>query len=110
MSGIYIPNIKMPKTCMKCFCLDPQWARCQILGKGFSEDEEPMKSRPKWCPLIDIQEHGQLIDVNALSMTDFEIATCALEKGNPYKNGLEYLLKKIENAPIIIQADKDGIE
>lgn len=93
--GIYITNIKMPKTCMKCFCLDPQWSRCQILGKGFSKNEEPMKNRPKWCPLINVQEHGRLIDADALSNKLYEEDAITI-------SGLHIL----NRFPTIISADK----
>lgn len=41
----------------------------------------------------------RLIDADLIGLTDFEIITC---DGN-YKTGLEILLKKIEEAPVINQ-------
>ena len=44
----------------------------------------------------------KLIDADNIGLTNFEIILC--QEGNPYKNALEMLLKKIENAPTIIEA------
>ena len=46
--------------------------------------------------------HGRLIDADKIGLTDFEIILC--QKENPFKNALEMLLEKIENAPTVIQA------
>ena len=51
---------------------------------------------------VPVQPHGRLIDADKIGLTDFEIILC--QKGNPFKNALEMLLEKIENAPTVIQA------
>ena len=55
----------------------------------------------------EVPAHGRLIDADKIGLTNFEIILC--QKGNPYKNALEMLLKKIENAPTIIPAENGEI-
>ena len=55
---------------------------------------------------IHVQRHGRLIDADNIGLTNFEIILC--QEGNPYKNALEMILKKIENAPTVIQASEES--
>ncbi|MBR6859730.1 MAG: hypothetical protein IKM73_00215 [Acidaminococcaceae bacterium] len=54
----------------------------------------------------ELPPHGRCIDADKIGLTDFEIILC--QKGNPFKNALEMLLEKIENAPTIIPASEEG--
>ena len=47
--------------------------------------------------------HGDLIDGSKIGLTDFEIVMC----NGDYKEGLKLLVDKIDNAPIIIEADME---
>ena len=96
--SILIKGMEMPTSCADCRF----YGATYCYAKG-DEDAHSTLS----CPLISIPPHGDLIDRNGLDMTDFEISTCVLDKGNPFKNGLEYLLKKIEDAPTIIEAEEN---
>ena len=100
--SILIKDMEMPKSCNECILSIEQ--ACGLSG-NIVPNYWARLDRPPWCELVELPPHGDLIDRKALSMTDFEIATCTLAKGNPYKNGLEYLLNKIENAPTIIEAE-----
>lgn len=53
---------------------------------------------------VPVPPHGRLIDADNIGLTDFEIILC--QKGNPFKNALEMLLEKIENAPTIIPEEE----
>lgn len=102
--SILIKGIEMPKRCNGCaFNLI---GHCMAY-KGLYVERKNLEynSKPEWCPLVPVPPHGDLIDRNAITMTDFEIATCVLDRVNPYKNGFEYLLKKFEDAPTIIEAE-----
>ena len=57
---------------------------------------------------VPVPPHGRCIDADKIGLTDFEIILC--QKGNPFKNALEMLLEKIENAPTIIPADGKDIK
>ena len=105
-------EIDMPKNCNGCplhFYEGQGICSCCVLPT--IEDDEilkPWKNRRKDCPLKAVPEHGRLIDANKIGLTNFEIILC--QKGNPFKNALEMLLEKIENAPTVIQADDKDIK
>ena len=117
MSGVYIKGMEMPKNCAACRIghRDTGWDNedneceivfCPIINQGSClEDAEAKKHR--LCPLVPVPEHGRVIDADKIGLTNFEIILC--QKGNPYKNALEMLLKKIENAPTIIPAENGEI-
>lgn len=90
--SILIRDMEMPKNCGAC----PLRASC--IYRIYLE------RRPDYCPLVEVQPHGRLIDAEKLGLTDFEIILC--QKGNPFKNALEMLLDKIENAQTIIEAEE----
>ena len=58
----------------------------------------------EFAEVEEIQPHGRLIDADKIGLTDFEIILC--QKGNPFKNALEMLLEKIEDAPTVIEAEE----
>ena len=101
-------EIEMPKSCFDCPISHSAYCRtiaCGITGKTISAPDCE-KTRLDSCPLIPFQPHGRLIDANKIGLTDFEIILC--QEGNPFKNALEMLLEKIENAPTIILASEEG--
>jgi hypothetical protein len=53
------------------------------------------------CPLTDVPHHGDLIERQAVSLSDFEIAMC----GGDYKEALKMLLQKVRDTPTIIPAN-----
>ncbi|MBO7731593.1 MAG: hypothetical protein J6S67_03550 [Methanobrevibacter sp.] len=57
---------------------------------------------------VNILSHGRLIDADKIGLTDIEIFMCSTMNGDKFKNALEMLLEKIENAPIIIPAEREG--
>ena len=95
MSGVYIKGMEMPKDGV-------YWCEIGVAGEiaTITIHGEDRKS----FPLVPIPEHGRVIDADKIGLTNFEIILC--QKGNPYKNALEMLLKKIENAPTIIPAEE----
>ncbi len=103
-------EIEMPRCCNKCPMLVYEGhTLCICRALPAIEDGEilkPWKNKRKDCPLKPIQPHGRLIDAGKIGLTDFEIILC--QKGNPFKNALEMLLEKIENAPTIIPASEEG--
>ena len=99
--SILIKGMEMPKSCSVCsFCFGANnicpWTREYATCKGRHND----------CPLVPVPPHGRLIDADKIGLTDFEIILC--QKGNPFKNALEMLLEKIENAPTVIPASEEG--
>ena len=77
MAGIYIPNNTMPKDCPVCpvsyWSITDGFCGCGIVpGKrhamktehGYAESNE----KPDWCPLVEVPDHGRLIDADALTV------------------------------------------
>ena len=73
---------------------------CTVEGSYCSFEGEPFEAVP-------VPPHGRLIDAGKIGLTDFEIILC--QKGNPFKNALEMLLEKIENAPTVLEAEESKI-
>lgn len=95
MSGIYIPGMKLPESCYdNCPCQGLHW--CNVL----KEITEPMTGkRLDNCPLVEVPDHGRLIDADALRQ-DW------LENGeNEYVYDTNSFLDSIDDAPTVIPAD-----
>ena len=103
MSGIYIPNMEMPKSCYACmfFAQTDYWNKkdeADILSRCKRTGEKTWESVNGYllnCPLIPVPPHGRLIDADAL---------CKDGCGNCY--GCPYDVCIIANAPTIIPAEE----
>ena len=95
--GIYIKGIRMPTT-------EHGVRTINIYADGVVTNYAEVTIGKA----VPIPEHGRLIDADKIGLTDFEIILC--QKGNPFKNALEMLLEKIENAPTVIPADGKDIK
>ena len=89
MSGVYIPNMKMPESCDVC------WAEYAY---------EICNSHSEHCPLIPVPDHGRLIDADAM-----------LEKH--YSGNEKHITsasvitpQMVSSLPTIIPADKEAGE
>jgi len=78
--GVYIKGMKMPRVCGECkmhFLGYPDYVCCgitdripKIVGKYHNSKidldarEKSILSvmRPDWCPLVEVEEHGDLVD------------------------------------------------
>ena len=95
--GLYVKGMEMPKDgCWKTVriypdgtCAVPNWQGDCTLIKG--------------AQAISVPPHGDLIEREAICLTDFEIAMC----NGDYKELVKMLLEKIESAPTIVPAE-DG--
>ena len=109
MSGIYIPGMKMPTSCP-----------CELLGIGYDlycsfaagiparvkEYYECCQNgmRPSWCPLIELQPHGDLIDRNHLEVVSYH-NTEGLE--DTFDNGVKWMLEYIDMLTPVIPEDEE---
>ena len=67
MSGVYIKDMKMPKSCDECFVmLDLCSAARKIAKSRGPRMWVPTTYRPDDCPLQEIKPHGGLIEKNAV--------------------------------------------
>ena len=80
MSGIYIPDMNLPKDCPMCpmshWNAGGSFSGCKIVaGKEYAMDDEDYRNsneRPDWCPIIELPPHGRLIDADAfLARNDY---------------------------------------
>lgn len=64
MAGVYIKGMEMPESCRECPLIKPihHTSYCQILGKNCGD----IKKRNKLCPLVEVPDHGDLIDRDVL--------------------------------------------
>lgn len=110
--GVYIKGMEMPKSCYACmfFAQTDYWNKedeADILSHCKRTGEKTWESVNGYlpnCPLVSVPKHGRLIDADKIGLTNFEIILC--QKGNPFKNALEMLFEKIENAPTILEAEE----
>lgn len=61
--GVYIPDMEMPKTCANCDFVEPIGLMCTRIHK-FLDREDYRYERDKDCPLVEVPEHGRLIDAD----------------------------------------------
>lgn len=100
MSGIYIPNMEMPKGANDCkfsnefFTCSLTKERCALERMGID------------CPLVFVPDHGRLIDADALIADGWDLAKMASEEYNG-KHRTYLISKELDDIPTIIPADKE---
>ena len=109
MAGIYIPNKTMPKDCPMClvahWSITDGFCGCDIVnGKKHAMKTEPgyaeSNTRPDWCPLIEVPDHGRLIDADAI----FDAFYNQYEDNESLAN---WAMAIVNNAPTVIPADRE---
>ena len=112
--GIYIPDMEMPKGCYDCQlkmdCYECEGLNCFCLplfrqiGDGMGNVELPKDKREEDCPLVHVQPHGRLGDLDALKAKAIERS----EKCGDLVNVLDKVITAydIETAPTIIPAEE----
>ena len=116
--SILITGMEMPAGCP--FCPLSHWTRgtdefagCNIVpGKRFAMlndkafAESPAKSRPDWCPLIELPPHGDLIDRDALMRK--KIRSVQSGSGENFTSWTisAVSIENIRNSPTIIEAEE----
>ncbi len=58
----------------------------------------------EYAEAVSVPPHGRLIEAEKLGLSDFDIVRCE----GDFKEGLKMLIKKIDEAPTIIPASKEG--
>ena len=110
--SVLIKGLDMPDCCWNCPCLDGEYGECNISGQKIKGDGERIAD----CPLIELPDHGDLIDRDAL-MTRLGMAMDC--EGCPNRTALYFcglprevmeVCDELENAPVVITAErgKDG--
>lgn len=105
MSGIYIPGIRKPLSCLRCPCSGTDedggkefWI-CEITHRVLTTTEL-CDNAPKDCPLVPVPDHGRLIDGDIA-----EIITYTNESGD-FADGILCAAEWIAAQPTIIEAEE----
>jgi len=112
--SVLIKGMKMPKHCWQCAfkdCDDNCAVMYAIERKNISVFETWGESRvPDWCPLIELPDHGDLIDRDELH---HNMKADAINKLSFFDDGYLHYLKGLEavedmlnDAPVIIPAER----
>lgn len=114
MSDILIRGIEMPKRCLDCdFSI--------VYGDCCCKDTEPYEcefnknSRPDWCPLIELPEHGDLIDmdeiIEQIEETPFTMSMfLTVKECRAAINAKEVILNVVAYADAVIPSNKEETE
>lgn len=109
MAGIYIPDMEMPTKCP-----------CRLVGSGydmwcFAVDGIPARvkeyntcckhgTKPSWCPLVAVSDHGRLIDADAVQETVLKL----IENGwDITRNDYKQMDNILFECPTIIEAEEE---
>ena len=107
MSGIYIPEMEMPSSCIYCpLSRYGCGESCALTDCGTQED-----ARRDDCPLIPVPPHGRLIDADAMLMRiNHEVMEAYMDGVcygvHPSQEYLYLLGEIIDDAPTIIPAEE----
>lgn len=102
MADVLVRGMEMPRGCFECI-LSFMWfngteavLQCNVLEKLVSDDG----SKDPDCPLIELPQHGDLIDRDALweHVEDLACNTWVTASGVP--------VEALEKAPTVIEATK----
>lgn len=96
MAGVYVPGVKKPYGCDFCPWYRTFWSFCTAANKNISVLE--MNKGPDWCPLVEVPDHGDLIDRSLLE-EDGEWD----EREDGY---IGYSRAHIQGAPVVIPAER----
>lgn len=97
MMSILIRGMEMPKSCWDCFACHDGW--CII-----NQKIEGHRTVTHSCPLIEVPNHGGLVDANRL--IDIALHLMHTAKNDDIANGAKWLWQYILEAPIIIEAEE----
>lgn len=98
--GIYLPNMEMPGSCSRCFCM----ATCRL----WKNIMHPEFNRHRNCPLAHVPPHGRLGDLDELK----ERATKRLYASNHGSMAEAYYaatIDLIDSAPTILPAEEERV-
>lgn len=98
MSGIYIPGMEMPDSCLLCPLMNNQWQTCKLLGDDM---DVPLATRRSDCPLVLVPPHGRLIDADALIVELMDRGVEGLQTDDWYE-----IQQVVADAPTIIPAEE----
>ena len=96
MSGIYIPNMEMPKNCQSCPFACMAYQRVDGILAKLSMDDQIRSD----CHLIPVPDHGRLIDADALEKDNWHF-----QRNVTTTTGCWIESMTLKDAPTIIPSD-----
>ena len=102
--SILIRNMAIPKSCDDCRLNVDYWCLATIEPNNYNNDVfdyTHKKTKPDWCPLIEVPKHGRLIDADALIKKIDK-----LRDGRIMPSVGIIILEMIKNAPTVIPAEE----
>lgn len=114
--SVYIKGMEMPKSC-PCELIGIGYDLCCSFAGGIPARVKEYyeccqnDTRPSWCPITPVHDHGRLIDAYALKSTVYEALKDAIHDDNATPCGAalcafiaKHIVAEIESAPTIIPA------
>lgn len=108
MSDLLIKGVKMPESCYCCPMHSYMTNWCDAVDKNLVNAISEETHRAEWCPLVEIPQHGRLIDAEAFKhrvRDRLENSKDALLAYGKYVT--EAICLDIDEQPTIIEAE-DG--
>ena len=120
-------HMKMPRMCYECdFCIfcgseddAGDFYKCFVVAGDenpyeiYISEEDAYEKRAKYCPLILVQNHGDLIDRDALIARVENGQYCTRLPQGQIKRVYDVMcadvIRELQNAPTVIPASKDEI-
>lgn len=93
--SVLIKDMKMPSNCQNCFASDYECRFCRV-----TKEYIPMLGKPKFCPLVELSDHGDLIDAEEQMRL---MRACEYDTYDDYNRAFDML----DNAPTIIPAERN---
>lgn len=111
--SVYIPGMEMPRHCREC-CFEAEGYFCWVVEATRQDTDEWLctqfygdtQTRPDFCPLVSVPDHGRLIDADAAVRAGWTISRTY--SASPTET--VYEVKRVDFLPTIIPADKEGEE
>lgn len=114
MSGVYIPNMKMPKSCSECTFRSSDGSgnfriECDLLSE-IDNIHDISENYSEWCnnlvhhlcPLVEVPPHGNLVGMDILKE---KIASIARKELAADESWIQ-MLYVLDNTPTILEASK----
>lgn len=103
--SVLIKDVKITD-CWNCPCLDGEYGECNILGKTIKSE----RGRLDDCPLIELPDHGDLIDMDKFSRAMYHEAFETDSDMQKWDSGCWIRYKMFErlrdSAPVLIPAER----
>ena len=99
--SVLINGLDMPKGCVGCPCINAKYNECMILQRRVTN----VMTRMTDCPLIELPDHGDLVDRDELMMKMWEASAYAPNHCS-WVNARVVFAKDIEDAPVVIPAER----